>query len=357
MIEFIGQTFPDDWFLGPHEKKALQCILTQINKNFIDDYNVVINTTWFEIHENCEDFIRVKNLLQKNKSGNLFLISLVDPTWAHVLEKVYALFYNYKIYKIGNFSSDHSLHFLSVIWANRFKKYENSDLILKNIKYKFISYSRKPQQHRIDLYQKFYENDLLNLGIATLGKTPQNFYNINPNNFYNNLDENLLDYIQHGHWYNDDPKENYGIPHDIFSLGKIDIWQNHFLNVVNETLPNIRYYNKNQELIITEKTLKPIIGLRPFIINGDIEIYDWLRQRGFKTFNDYFPIKNIENSQNLHEKIIEILLWLKVQSNEYILQLYNEMLPDLIHNRNRFFEFAAEEKLRLENIFSNNSNH
>ena len=106
-----------------------------------------------------------------------------------------------------------------------------------------------------------------------------------------------------------------------------------------------------QEIMVTEKTFKPIIGLRPFIINGDPESYHWLRSRGFKTFTHWFPVDDIENPNKLHNKIIEILLWVKEQPDDYIMQLYNEMLPDLIHNRNRFYEFAKEEKLRINNIF------
>ena len=40
-------------------------------------------------------------------------------------------------------------------------------------------------------------------------------------------------------------------------------------------------------------------------------------------------------------------------SSTDIKNLYQDMLPDLIYNRNRFFEFAEEEKLRIYNIFRN----
>jgi hypothetical protein len=31
--------------------------------------------------------------------------------------------------------------------------------------------------------------------------------------------------------------------------------------------------------------------------------------------------------------------------------MYNDMLPDLIYNKNRFFEFAKEEEYKKEHLF------
>ena len=350
MLIFIGQTFPDNWYLGPYEKQTLKTITEQIENRFPDDVNIIINTTWFFINDNGKEWLRTQEISQQYKSGNLFLTSFVDPApHSYTTDKITTLFPDFKIYKIGNFRGPHSWHFLSVIWADRFAKYNDDELILSDIKHKFISYSRKPHDHRIALYQKLVDNNLLDSGIATLGKSTDRFIANNPNNYVSLLGENYVDYKEHGHWYEDNPSDDFGIPHDIFSLGKMDIWQHHFLNVVNESMPNDTNFTK-QEIMITEKTLKPIIGMRPFLINGDTEIYQWLRDRGFKTFNYYFPIEDIENTHKLHNKIIEVLNWIKTQSNEELQDLYNQMLPDLIHNRNRFFEFAAEEKLRINNL-------
>jgi hypothetical protein len=346
MITFIGTTFPDNWYLGPFEKQYINTVNEQIESKFPHDNNIILNTTWFWVNDTNEHWIKAKELVEQTNNGNLFLISFVDPVPNPPdLGKILNLFKDYNIYKIGNFSGEYSWHFLSTIWGDRFKKYDDGEIMLRDLKYKFLSYSRKPHDHRVELYKKYIDNNLLDCGIATLGKGSNH-------NLTSTLNENYEDYIEHGHWYGDDPKEDYGLPHDIFSLGRMDIWQNHFLNVVNESMPNDTWNNPKQEIMITEKTLKPIIGLRPFLINGDPEIYQWLRDREFKTFTHWFPVSDIENPKTLHDKIIEVLVWLRSQSDEKLTQMYQDMLPDLLHNRNKFFEFAQQEKLRIEDIFN-----
>lgn len=335
MITFIGRTFPTNWDYGLFEKKTIDNIIDQIERKFPLDNNIIINTTWFFTNDDNENWIKCKNLVENNNSGNVFLLAFVDPAPnPRDLEKILQLFCNCNIYKIGNFSGEFAWDFASTVLCDRFKKYNEDEIILTDIKYNFLSYSRKPHLHRLNLYKKYVDNNLLDSGIATLGKGPNH-------NFDATLDENLEDYVKHGHWFknNDRMFNEHGIPHDLFSLGRIDIWKHHFLNIVNETMRNWEL----QELMVTEKTFKPLIGMRPFLINGDVRSYQWLRDRSFKTFNHLFPSNG---------DIIETLLWLKGQPKETIQQLYNSMLPDLLHNRNRFFEFAQEEKLRFDNILN-----
>lgn len=333
MITFIGRKFPTDWDYGLFEEKTIESIINQIERKFPLGNNIIINTTWFFTNDDNENWIKCKNFVESNNSGNVFLLAFVDPAPnPRDLEKILQLFCKFNVYKIGNFSGKYAWDFAVTILCDRFKKYSEDEIILTNIKYNFLSYSRKPHEHRLALYKKYVENNLLDSGIATLGKGSNH-------NFDATLDENLNNYVQHGHWYGNAPDGGYSIPHDLFSLGRLDIWQHHFLNIANETLP----HNTDQELMVTEKTFKPLIGMRPFLINGDTRSYQWLRDRGFKTFNHLFPNNG---------DIIETLLWLKDQSKEQIQQLYNNMLPDLRHNRSRFFEFAQEEKLRMEDIFN-----
>jgi hypothetical protein len=34
-----------------------------------------------------------------------------------------------------------------------------------------------------------------------------------------------------------------------------------------------------------------------------------------------------------------------------LMQMYQDMLPDLIYNRERFFNFAEEQKYKIDNLF------
>jgi hypothetical protein len=106
-------------------------------------------------------------------------------------------------------------------------------------------------------------------------------------------------------------------------------------------------------MFITEKTWKPILGLRPFLLNGQTKIYKYLRDQGFKTFNHYFEGIELENLKEfeVHDSIISVIKYLATLDKKEILAMYNDMLPDLKHNRKRFFEFAQEQKSRAENLF------
>ena len=107
-------------------------------------------------------------------------------------------------------------------------------------------------------------------------------------------------------------------------------------------------------MFITEKTWKPIIGLRPFVINGQTKIYKWLRDHGFKTFNNYFDGIKLENipEYKTHDSIIDVITYINSLSKQEILSMYKNMLPDLVHNQQRFFEFVAEQKYKINNLFN-----
>lgn len=347
MIKFIGKTFPETWCVGQSEIETINNIKNQIEKKFPNENNIIINTTWISVGNNTKEFALTKYFAKKFTHGNLFLLAIVDPAPPpQIVKEIIDLFPNCNVFKIGNFDGNYQYHWMALLCFDFFQKYNDEEILLKDLKYKFMSYNRKPHPHRFTLYKMMHENNLLNFGITTMGKDVDNL-NKSHDVFFKSLNE---EYKHNNNWF-ETGLADYGMPHDLFTLGKIDLWQNHFLNIVNETLPNDTWNNPKQDVHISEKTVKPLIGLRPFLINGDPETYKLLRKYGFKTFHNYFPVTNIENPNSLHEKIIEVLLWLKNQSDEKIYEIYSEMLPDLIHNRNRWFEFAKEQKLRLNNIF------
>ena len=106
-------------------------------------------------------------------------------------------------------------------------------------------------------------------------------------------------------------------------------------------------------MFITEKTWKPILGLRPFVLNGQTKIYQYLRNQGFRTFNRYWDHIELEqaNEFEVHDSIVAVVRYLSTLNNTEILSMYRDMLPDLRHNRLRFFEFAQEQQYRIENLF------
>jgi hypothetical protein len=125
----------------------------------------------------------------------------------------------------------------------------------------------------------------------------------------------------------------------------MDIWQNTFLYINAAT-----EFDPINDLFCQQDTFKPMLGLRPFVINGVQRTYRWLRLQGFRTFNHYWPHIDIETGP-VHNTLVELIKHLKSLEPSEILAMYNNMLPDLRHNKDRFFEFANEQKYKMEHLF------
>jgi hypothetical protein len=107
---------------------------------------------------------------------------------------------------------------------------------------------------------------------------------------------------------------------------------------------------------VTQIDFKPILGLRPFLINGQTQNYKFWEDNGFRTFNHYFPGLNLAQSlsydkNTLHETLVDAIRQLSALSSNELLAMYDTMLPDLIHNRERWYAWADEQKYRIEHLF------
>lgn len=342
-----GSQFPksSQWYAD--EKAALTSIQRQIEAQFPHTNNLIINTTWFGPQFDNGEYASVLKMAENNiQLDNIFFVSMVDevmitPDQINDIKNRF----NSKLYCIGNFDNEYQFNFISTTLPKYFTSYCEEELKLTNLEHIFLCYNRKPRQHRIDLIDKLIENKLENLGVLSLGKNDPT-YSKKLSNISILLNETPDQFAKAGNW---GMPMNFGIPHDIHSLGNMKLWQTHFLNIVGETI-----FDPWDDLFVTEKTWKPIIGLRPFIINGQAKkIYKYLRDNGFKTFNHYFNNIELENVKEfeVHDSIISVIQYLIKMEKKEILSMYNDMIPDLQHNRNRFFEFAKEQSNRIEHLF------
>jgi hypothetical protein len=326
----IGTTFGRNSQWHYDEVNLVNGVLTQINKKFPEGNNLLINTTWFGPQFDNGEY---NKLTKYTDIDRLFFLAGVDPVMINreQLDTISLKLSVAETYYIGNFDTDQQFTFIATLLPKYFQNYDENDLLLRDPKWKYITYNRKPRSHRIEFVDKLISAGLDKSGIITLG------------NHYT-LDEHIKDYAI-GNWGMPD---EYGIPHDIHSLGRLDIWQNHFLTIVSET-----EFWPWDNMFISEKTWKPILGLRPFLINGQTKIYNYLRSQGFKTFTHYFPEIELENLKEfeVHDSIIKAIQYLTTLDKTNLLSMYNDMLPDLRHNRDRFFEFSKEQKIKIDNIF------
>ena len=135
---------------------------------------------------------------------------------------------------------------------------------------------------------------------------------------------------------------------DPYTFGPLSVWQKCFLNVISETKWDNKYF-------ITEKTYKPILGMRPFILNGNPNILQYLQEHGFYTFEEYWPNVNFRECTSIEDTTACIAIVLREvcsKSPTEISDMYTEMLPKLRHNREQFFQHAREQEHKLNHLFN-----
>lgn len=338
-IVYIGDAHPVGWLTGEYEHDAIQQLFGNINSRYTHERNIFINSTWFAPHiQNNSNWDLVQELIDKEIIfDNLFYLVFVDPNWLdkkhfdHIVKGLG----NPKVYMIGNVeNSPYSFYPFAYIVAKEFKQYDEDDILLRDIRYKFINYNRKPKPFRVSLVELIKEAGLDKYGIVTLGKGE------------NNELIKVTEKVEKVHDDLSNDQDIEGIPNDIMTLGDLNYWNHHFLNVVSET-----EINPDVDMFLSEKLFKPMIGLRPFIVYGNAETHQFLNDNGFKTFDHWFPF-DLRTQDNLDTNIIKTLKWICGLSNEKLQEMYNNMLPDLRHNKERFFEFAALQERRMRDSLS-----
>ena len=341
----IGVTFPESSQWHQDELDLISMIKMQIDQKFPSGNNLLVNTTWFGPQFSEEGYNEIYQY--QNKVDRIFFLSSVDPVMLvpNQLAEIVKVVGAKESYYFGNFDSEHQFSFIATLLPKYFQKYTATELLMQRIDYIYITYNRKPRQHRTRLVNLLIEHNLEHDGFITLGNDDNGMYSQDEPLIKTFIPgETVDDYACEGNWGMDN---KHGIPHDIHSLGNMDIWQGHFLNIVGET-----EFNPWDNMFITEKTWKPILGLRPFVINGQSKIYQYLRDNGFKTFNHLWPHIEVENALDTEvtDRIIDVIEYLKMIGSREIEKMYGAMIPDLLHNQKRFAQFAQEQDYKINSI-------
>jgi hypothetical protein len=148
----------------------------------------------------------------------------------------------------------------SWFWFYMYDKHKDNRFAFDhtNKKYDFLYLNKQPRQHRVKLYSKLTNKDILS------------------NSLYTNWPDRKLPAAYELPWAQDYPK--YGMDQDIFEKPYNDT----ACSIVSETNDN------DYEVFMTEKIWKPIMAQQVFVIHGNYLYLQRLREMGFKTFNNYF---------------------------------------------------------------------
>jgi len=284
---------------------------------------IFINTTWLEVND--------KLISTFNKSKTAVCYS--GPDWEStscidIRKQAHKLISeNFKnVIHIGNTRGKFYFNF----WAEFIR--QNSDsffaetyAINPNFKKIYMCLNRKPHSHRLFLVELLEKHNLINDGYVSVHRKHNPIY----------LKEQLSDKVKKA---NDSIVDNIPIDNDIVSLGDPDVWNSYFINVVTET-------TVHTDVFISEKTWKPIIGLRPFLILGDYHIYNHLKELGFDTFDDLFGTwyRN-KNWEKRAESIVDILNFYK---DKDINTIYKKIFPRLKNNRECFINFLENNTEKI----------
>ena len=293
-------------------KKLEQHIVRNILRDrFLDDSrSVIINSVWYsnDYHQ------QVIAELQEIKPSHIFVVALLDPP---IVDLSWFRELNCSVTGIGYYPNSNFVDYFA-IFTDQFHNNVDHALLLdaNKIDTAFMCLNRKPHQHRLRLYQGLENLSLLNSGFVSMGGSPP---------------QRLLDNDCRGQAIAPNPgAEQYGIENDIASLGNIDRWQRHFVNIVTETVWDIEPSN-----FVSEKTFKPIVGLRPFLLyapNGGIKC---LESRGLESYvNDFADITDADLSQP--HNIPVFLSELCCQPSSYWSMKFFSLKPKLLHNLEQF---------------------
>lgn len=317
ITKFYGG-FNPAWRAGRLEREIVDNISDQLALQYPAQNCVVAVPSWHEPSVLVDD---IKNL----NPDFTIICSLSDPLGP--IENLLGTLPG-RVAKFGYVDDGIKFDFWALICQNYFRKYTPQEVQPTNFKHVFLNYNRKPHRHRTELVNLFELNNLIQHGITTLGGSR---YTVN---------DKTKDYLEYG---SGDIVGDVGIPNDIFSLGRLDIWNSHFLNIVSET-----QYEYSPNVFVSEKIYKPIIGLRPFVINGSPNIYKWLQTIGFDCFEDIFPVNELSRNDSTgmkfknHAIICDVV---KELCGTNLQTLYTSLIPRLIYNQNLFYEHARNQQL------------
>ena len=326
---FSNPNYPTN-IIGNHDKIIKEIIYPQLNDN-----DILVDTTWIRLDED------LAKIINDSKINSKRILCYTGADWDHSFESpgekpkfkhVFEALNECNVIHIGNRLGDYYFSFWVDFVYTHLDKFEQFDTFeLQSPLKHFMCLNRKPHRPRVEIVNSIEENNLDKFGYVSLGGGGP----------YGNFLTLTTDIV------NKDGDSavggDVGITNDITSLGHINNWNSHFLNVVTET-------TVYTDVFITEKTLKPIIGKRPFIVLGDNNIYKLLQDWGFDTFDDLFGTGyNNPDYQKRIDWIIENLKDLSKQENlDKVLQ---ELKPRLEHNYQQFLKVAISNRHKITNLF------
>jgi hypothetical protein len=295
---------------------------------------MIVNPTW--MHED--------NIAQQINEANPDLIichNFVDPAVPKIFDAIEQSGRPYVI--IGN-SWQYRIDFWAMVCDLYFQDYTEQDLVLQTTTRKYICLNRKPHPHRIQLVQQLKAQGVFNQGYVSLGLPGDEAITVDTE-FYG--EQGIND--EYGNLGTDEGFVSKKIRNDIFSVGDLNIWRNSYLCLVTET----EFRNTNPDNFFTsEKTFKPMLGLRPFFVYGQHKLREYLKDQGFDIFEDLFDYSIVDTNAGDYQQQIQYATVAVNAINNIVnpQEHYHYNMHRLQHNKQRFRSYVYEQWDRLNKL-------
>jgi len=310
-----------EWPVKQLEQEILKTYLAPLEVS--NQTAIVINSTWYtnEYHET------VTAWLYQNPVDVIVLAAMLD---AAIPQPIQFTKFNAKIISVGYYPGVDQIDFWALFLNRYFNQTHTLDLCrIDKIDRAFMCLNRKPHWHRKQFYNKLKKYNLIDKGLVSMGSDT-------------NMPLLELDKPPVVDLAPNSGNNQFGIPNDISTLGNIDNWQQHFLNVVTETV-----YDINSTNFVSEKIYKPILGMRPFLVYDTDSAYRWLTDREFESYVDDFKditdldLKNPEN-------LAPFLVTLSSQQPSYWKKKLVDLNQKIVYNKQNFYKYVDRQKFKVQ---------
>jgi hypothetical protein len=213
----------------------------------------------------------------------------------------------------------------------------------------YLNLNRVPRTHRVYMLSELIQAGLYEKGLNSFDISRSAVFKLQDrftfNHFIERYDPSLLTSAS----YIYEKVKNILDVDTISNLAvniNLDLHKKTFVDLVTETVvdPN--------SLFFTEKTWKPVVIGKPFLLLGSNNMLEQMKRYGFKTFDKWFD-ESYDYAPTLKEKIIIIIKNLERYKNhtpEQLQALRQEMKEVCIHNQNIL-------KQRVEKLYKENGQH
>ena len=287
-------------------------------------------------------FVKVKEWLDRHniKDRNKFIISTCNENIKKIKigdSRIKVFNNDYYLYAAGKYIKQCEERNNQITEGHNDYEFSLQQELKFDIKEKyFLNYnSTSGRYHRPFLVHKLFLNNLYDKGFISLFQTDD----FDDQLSRNHVNEKLNIYPKTikkwkealSQWYpsiiDSDKGDEVAMFHNY--LSRKDEYEKSYFSIVSETNAETKY------LFVTEKTLKPIMNLHPFLVNGNPYTLKHLRSLGFQTFGKWWDESYDleENFQKRTEMLVEQVKFLCSKTKEEWVEILKEMQPLLKYNQ------------------------